>query len=296
MGDGWVGSNFEFYILNFEFIMEIRFQHSPKETSHMTTQELRQAFLCEALVKTDTTAYVYSHYERLIMAGIQPVDKTVALENHTELRSGYFLERRELGIINTGGNGTVSADGVDYPLEKLSCLYLGKGTKEVSFKSASKSNPAIFFLLSAPAHQSYPNKKMSKEEASPVALGETTTANQRTIYKYIHLDGIQSCQLVMGLTVLSNGSVWNTMPAHTHTRRSEVYFYFDVPEQHRVFHFMGEPTETRHLLVANNEAVISPPWGIHSGSGTTHYSFIWGMAGENLVFTDMDAVAVRDLK
>jgi 4-deoxy-L-threo-5-hexosulose-uronate ketol-isomerase len=276
--------------------MQIRFQHSPKETSRMSTQELRQAFLCEALVKKDETGYVYSHYERLIIAGIQPVNTTVTLENHPELRSAYFLERRELGIINVGGNGTVIADGADYSLEKLSCLYLGKGTKEVSFKSANKSNPAVFFLLSSPAHQSYPNKKMTKEEASPVALGELATANQRTIYKYIHADGIQSCQLVMGLTVLNNGSVWNTMPAHTHTRRSEVYFYFDLPEQHRVFHFMGEPAETRHLLVANNEAVISPPWGIHAGSGTTNYSFIWGMAGENLVFTDMDAVAIRDMR
>jgi 4-deoxy-L-threo-5-hexosulose-uronate ketol-isomerase len=276
--------------------MQIRFQNSPKETSRMNTQELRQAFLCEQLVKTDAAEYVYSHYERLIIAGIQPVNKIVALENHAELRSGYFLERRELGIINVGGNGTVTADGVDYPLEKLSCLYLGKGTKEVSFKSANKSNPAVFFLLSSPAHQSYPNQKMVKEEALPVALGETATANQRTIYKYIHLDGIKSCQLVMGLTVLNNGSVWNTMPAHTHNRRSEIYFYFDVPEQHRVFHFMGEPTETRHLLVSNNEAIISPPWGIHSGSGTTNYSFIWGMAGENLVYSDMDVAPITEIK
>jgi 4-deoxy-L-threo-5-hexosulose-uronate ketol-isomerase len=276
--------------------MQIRFQNSAKETSRMNTAELREAFLCGELVKKDEAGYVYSHYERLIIAGIQPVNQALALENHPELRSGFFLERRELGIINVGGNGTVMADGIDYSLEKLCCLYLGKGTKEVSFKSAGKSNPAVFFLLSSPAHQSHPNIKMTKEEASPVALGEAATANQRTIYKYIHADGIKSCQLVMGLTVLNNGSVWNTMPAHTHTRRSEVYFYFDMPEQHRVFHFMGEPAETRHLLVANNEAVISPPWGIHSGSGTTHYSFIWGMAGENLVFTDMDAVAIRDLK
>lgn len=276
--------------------MQIRFQTSPKETSQMNTQELRNTFLCEQLVKTDMVDYVYSHFERLIIAGIQPVSKMVSLENHAELRSNYFLERRELGIINIGGYGTITADGVDYPMEKLCCLYLGKGTQDVQFKSASKNQPAVFFLLSAPAHQQYPNTKMNKEDASPVALGETATANQRTIYKYIHADGIKSCQLVMGLTVLNNGSVWNTMPAHTHTRRSEVYFYFDLPEQHRVFHFMGEPAATKYLVAGNHEAVISPPWGIHAGSGTTNYSFIWGMAGENLVFTDMDAVAIKDLR
>lgn len=276
--------------------MEIRFQNSPKETAQMGTQELRKTFLCEQLVKTDAIEYVYSHYERLIMAGVKPVDKIVALINNAELRADYFLERRELGIINVGGSGVVKADGVDFSMEKLSCVYLGKGTKDVSFASIDKTNPAIFFLLSSPAHHTYPNKKMNKEDASPVALGELATANQRTIYKYIHLDGIKSCQLVMGLTVLDKGSVWNTMPSHTHTRRSEVYFYFDVPEQHRVFHFMGEPAETRHLVVANHEAVISPPWGIHSGSGSSNYAFIWGMAGENLVFTDMDAVAIKDLK
>jgi 4-deoxy-L-threo-5-hexosulose-uronate ketol-isomerase len=276
--------------------MEIRFQNSPKETSQMSTQELRKTFLCEQLVKTDALEYVYSHYERLILAGIQPVDKRVALINNPELRSDYFLERRELGIINVGGNGAVKADGVDFNMEKLSCVYLGKGTKDVSFASVDKNDPAIFFLLSSPAHQTYPNKKMSKEDASPVSLGELATANLRTIYKYIHLDGIKSCQLVMGLTVLDKGSVWNTMPSHTHTRRSEVYFYFDVPEQHRVFHFMGEPTETRHLVIGNHEAVISPPWGVHSGSGTSNYAFIWGMAGENLAFTDMDAVAIKDIK
>jgi 4-deoxy-L-threo-5-hexosulose-uronate ketol-isomerase len=230
------------------------------------------------------------------MAGVRPVDKIVALINNAELRADYFLERRELGIINVGGHGVVKADGVDFAMDKLSCVYLGKGTRDVSFASPDKTDPAIFFLLSSPAHHTYPNKKMNKEDASPVALGELATANQRTIYKYIHLDGIKSCQLVMGLTVLDKGSVWNTMPSHTHTRRSEIYFYFDVPEQHRVFHFMGAPSETRHLVIANHEAVISPPWGIHSGSGSSNYSFIWGMAGENLVFTDMDAVAIKDLK
>jgi len=276
--------------------MDIRFQNSPKETAQMSTQELRKTFLCEELVKTDAIEYVYSHYERLIMAGVKPVDKIVSLINHPELRAEYFLERRELGIINVGGSGLVKADGNEFAIDKLGCVYLGKGTRDVTLASNDPKNPAIFFLLSCPAHQTYPNRKMAKEEASPAALGELSTANKRTIYKYIHLDGIKSCQLVMGLTVLDNGSVWNTMPSHTHTRRSEVYFYFDVPEQHRVFHFMGEPTETRHLVIGNHEAVISPPWGIHSGSGTSNYAFIWGMAGENLVFSDMDAVAIKDLK
>ena len=206
--------------LNQTQAMEIRFQNSPEETSRMSTQQLRDTFLCEQLVKTDAVEYVYTHYERMIMAGIQPVTKTVALINNAELRSDYFLERRELGIINVGGPGVVRADGIDFTMEKLSCVYLGKGTKDVSFTSTDKTDPAVFFLLSAPAHHTYPNKKMSKEDASPVALGELATANQRTIYKYIHLDGIKSCQLVMGLTVLDK---WQCMeyhvPPHTHTRR-----------------------------------------------------------------------------
>ncbi|MBO9562396.1 MAG: 5-dehydro-4-deoxy-D-glucuronate isomerase [Niastella sp.] len=276
--------------------MEIRFQNSPKETSRMNTKELRENFHIPALMQDDNVNLVYSHYDRVIIGGVKPFSKAVELPNHTELRAEYFLERRELGIINVGGNGTVEADGVKYTLSKLDCLYLGKGIKQVLFSSDDKNAPAVFFLLSAPAHHAYPAKKLTKEDASPVELGDQTTANRRTIYKYIHADGIQSCQLVMGLTVLSSGSVWNTMPPHTHTRRMEAYFYFDVPEQHRVFHFMGEPTETRHLLVANHEAIVSPPWSIHSGCGTSNYSFIWGMAGENYTFTDMDAVAIADIR
>lgn len=276
--------------------MEIRFQNSPKETSRMNTRELRENFHIPALMQDDGVQLVYSHYDRVIIGGVKPFSKAVELPNHTELRADYFLERRELGIINVGGNGAVEADGVKYTLGKLDCLYLGKGVKKVLFSSDDKNAPAVFFLLSSPAHHAYPTRKLTKEEASPVELGDQTTANRRTIYKYIHADGIQSCQLVMGLTVLSSGSVWNTMPPHTHTRRMEAYFYFDVPEQHRVFHFMGEPTETRHLLVANHEAIVSPPWSIHSGCGTSNYSFIWGMAGENYTFTDMDAVAIADIR
>jgi 4-deoxy-L-threo-5-hexosulose-uronate ketol-isomerase len=276
--------------------MEIRFQNSPKETSGMNTQELRSNFLCEDLMVDNAVQLVYSHYDRMIIGGAKPVDEIVELPNHPELKADYFLERRELGIINVGGIGEVTADVESFVLNKLDCLYLGRGVKKVSFRSADENSPAIFYLLSAPAHQTYANRLMKKEEASPVTIGETKTANHRTIYKYIHADGIKSCQLVMGLTVLAEGSVWNTMPAHTHTRRMEAYFYFDVPEGQRVLHLMGEPQETRHLIVANNQAIISPPWSIHAGGGTSNYGFIWGMAGENYVYTDMDAVAIGEMK
>ncbi|MET0298519.1 MAG: 5-dehydro-4-deoxy-D-glucuronate isomerase [Flavitalea sp.] len=276
--------------------MEVRFQNSPTEVQMMDTDDLRSTFLADELAAGDQINLVYSHYDRVIIGVAKPVNDSLQLPNDEELRAEYFLERRELGIINVGGNGSVSVDGNSYDLSKMDCLYVGKGSREVKFFSADKSTPAIFFLMSAPAHAAYPATKMSKEDASPAHLGEQTTANKRTIYKYIHAAGIQSCQLVMGLTVLEPGSVWNTMPAHTHTRRMEAYFYFDVPAAHRVFHFMGEPTETRHILVADHQAVLSPPWSIHSGCGTTNYSFIWGMAGENYTFTDMDAVAIPDLR
>lgn len=276
--------------------MQIRFQNSPNEVKGMDTASLRDNFHVGELMQEDQLKLVYSHYDRVIIGGVKPVKHSVVLHNEAELRADYFLERRELGIINTGGSGSVIADGVTYKLNKLDALYLGKGTKEVSFSSTNATEPAIFFLLSAPAHHTYPNRSMTKEEASPVNLGEVTTSNQRTIYKYIHQEGIQSCQLVMGLTVLNHGSVWNSVPPHTHTRRMEVYFYFDVPEQHRVFHFMGQPTETRHILMANHEAVISPPWSMHFGAGTSNYGFIWGMAGENYTFTDMDPVAIAEIR
>ena len=276
--------------------MEIRFQNSPDEVTMMDTDELRKNFLVEDLIQDDLVVFLYSHYDRVIIGGAKPVNKELSLENDPELRADYFLERREIGIINVGGPGKVSVDGTRYELNKLDTLYAGKGVREVIFSSADKTEPASFFLMSAPAHQTYPTRKMSKEEASPANMGEVETANKRTIYKYIHADGIQSCQLVMGLTVLATGSVWNTMPAHTHTRRMEAYFYFDVPEQHRVFHFMGEPAETSHLLIANHQAVLSPPWSIHSGCGTANYAFIWGMAGENYSFTDMDAVPIPELR
>src|SRR6185503_3624404 len=231
--------------------MQIRFQNSPKETGQMSTQQLRETYLLQDLMKEDKLTLVYSHYDRVIIGGAKPVHAAIELENQEELKAEYFLQRREIGVINVGAKGIVEANGEPFELEKLSCVYLGKGTQKVSFRSANKNSPAIFYLLSAPAHQAYPNKMFSKEEASPSQLGDQSTANKRTIYKYIHADGIPSCQLVMGLTLLTEGSVWNTMPAHTHTRRMEVYFYFDVAKDHRVLHLMGEPTETRHLIVGN---------------------------------------------
>ncbi|WP_147201559.1 5-dehydro-4-deoxy-D-glucuronate isomerase [Segetibacter aerophilus] len=276
--------------------MEVRFESSPRETKSMNTQELRDNFLIENLMVDDEVKLVYSHYDRVIIGGAKPVTKTLSLETHAELRADFFLERREMGIINVGGNGVVEADGETHNLSRLDCLYIGKGVKSVTFRSEEAGTPAIFYLLSAPAHMTYPTRKLSKEEATPTTIGDPSTSNRRTIYKYIHSEGIKSCQLVMGLTVLDKGSVWNTMPSHTHTRRMEAYFYFDVQEGQAVFHFMGEPQQTRHLVLQNNSAIISPPWSIHSGCGTANYGFIWGMAGENYNYTDMDPVAIPDIR
>jgi len=276
--------------------MQIRFANSKKETAEMNTEQLRENFLVENLLQDDQLNLVYSHYDRVIIGGVKPVTKKLQLETHPELKADYFLERREIGIINVGGDGIIEADEKKFFPGKLDCVYLGKGTKKVRFASADKKNPALFYLLSAPAHHTYANRLMKKEKALPVELGAAETANKRTVYKYIHLDGIKSCQLVMGLTVLDPGSVWNSIPPHTHTRRMEVYFYFDLAEQHRIFHFMGEPQQTRHIVMANHEAVISPPWSSHFGCGTSSYGFIWGMAGENLVYTDMDLAPVISLK
>jgi 4-deoxy-L-threo-5-hexosulose-uronate ketol-isomerase len=276
--------------------MEERFQYHPEQVKGMSTEQLRDAFAILNVLQKDTPRFVYTHYDRMVVGGITPSEQSVALPVYEQLKSDYFLERREMGIINVGGTGEVVADGFSYQLNKLDCLYLGKGTKDVSFKSNSSNEPAQFFILSAPAHQMYANTLMKKTDASPVNLGSLQTANERTIYKYIHLDGIKSCQLVMGLTILKEGSVWNTMPAHTHSRRMEAYLYFDVPQEHRVVHFMGQPQETRHLLLGAGDAVVSAPWSIHSGCGTTNYSFIWGMAGENQSFTDMDFVEISELR
>lgn len=262
----------------------------------MNTQELRADFLLESLFEKGSAHFVYSHYDRMVVGGIIPTETAIELANYETLKSEYFLERREMGIINIGGSGTIVADGSAYSLDKLSCLYLAKGTKSVAFSSDATDHPAQYYIFSAPAHHAFTNTLYTKEDASPVTLGAAETANHRTIYKYIHNDGINSCQVVMGLTVLQPGSVWNTMPAHTHDRRSEVYLYFDVPAGQGIMHFMGQPQETRHLWVKDRQAIISPPWSIHAGSGTTSYSFIWAMAGENKDFTDMDFFELSDIR
>lgn len=270
--------------------------YSPGEVKKMDTQQLRDAFLVSSLMQNGKLNFVYSHFDRMIIGGIVPAIEKLHLEQYDALKSTHFLERREMGIINIGGEGTVMAGDESFTLNKLDCLYLGRGTENISFASADVNQPAAFFLLSAPAHASHPNTLVQNKDADATRLGAPETSNERTLYKYIHPDGIKSCQLVMGLTMLADGSVWNTMPAHTHNRRMEVYLYFDVKKEQTVFHLMGEPQETRHLTVADQQAVISPPWSIHSGCGTANYSFIWGMAGENQSFADMDFVAINDLR
>ncbi|MCM3272332.1 5-dehydro-4-deoxy-D-glucuronate isomerase [Paenibacillus elgii] len=277
--------------------MEIRYATNPTETKTYDTERLRQEYLIEGLFVPGKLNLVYSHVDRFITGGAVPITEPVLLEaDKHDMGADYFLERREIGIINVGAQGIVTVDGTDYVLENKDGLYVGLGNKQVVFKSADAANPARFYLSSTPAHKNYPTQKVAISEAEPQHLGSITNSNERTIYKYIHLNGIQSCQLVMGMTLLKPGNMWNTMPCHTHNRRSEVYFYFDMPEDGVVFHLMGEPTETRHVVVRNEQAIISPSWSIHSGVGTSNYTFIWAMAGENQEFSDMDAVAMKDLK
>jgi 4-deoxy-L-threo-5-hexosulose-uronate ketol-isomerase len=276
--------------------MEQRYHNSPKEVQEMNTDELRTNFLIENVMQPGQINLTYSHYDRIIIGGVVPQSSAVALGNYENLKAEFFLERRELGVINVGGDGEIEVDGRNYQLSKLDCLYVGRSSRTVNFKSVNPDQPAQYYLLSAPAHHDYPTTLMKKEGAMPTNIGALETSNERTIYKYIHKDGLQSCQLVMGLTTLNTGSVWNTMPAHTHDRRMEAYFYFDVNPDHTVFHFMGQPQETRHLLVHNHQAIISPPWSIHAGCGTRNYSFIWGMGGENKDYSDMDAVKITELR
>ena len=268
----------------------------PEDFKSYSTSLIRERFFLEDLAVHDKINFTYTHYDRMIVGLAIPADTTIELPTFDNLKVKYFLERREMGIINVGGDGTILINNENYSLNKLDCLYVGKGTEKVSFSSADNAKPAIFYILSAPAHAVYPTKLLKKENAQSGEMGAAETANKRTIYRYIHKDGLQSCQLVMGLTILETGSVWNTIPAHTHDRRMEVYFYFDVQENQVVFHYMGEPQETRHILVKNYNAVISPPWSIHAGSGTANYGFIWGMAGENLEYTDMDVVQLKNMR
>ncbi|OZB98962.1 5-dehydro-4-deoxy-D-glucuronate isomerase [Paenibacillus sp. XY044] len=277
--------------------MEIRYASHPQEVKAFDTARLRQEFLIESMFVEDQLTLYYTHVDRFIVGGAVPVNQSVKLEADPKtMGADTFLERREIGIINVGGPGTISVDGTDYSLDSKDCLYVGLGAKEVVFSSSDKANPAKYYLNSTPAHKAYPTVKAAISEASPNNLGSLTNSNERTIYRYIHTGGIQSCQLVMGMTLLKPGSMWNTMPCHTHNRRSEVYFYFDMPEDGNVFHFMGEPQETRHLVVRNEQGIISPSWSIHSGVGTNSYTFIWGMAGENQIFEDMDPVGMDELK
>jgi 4-deoxy-L-threo-5-hexosulose-uronate ketol-isomerase len=262
----------------------------------MTTEELRGAFLLESLFVPDAIGLVYVDLDRTVIGSAVPSTRPLTLPCPEELRAEFFLERRELGILNIGGSGSVEVEGQSYPLDKLDALYIGRGNSQVVFHSADHSDPANFYLLSYPAHAVHPTAKIDFGSQQPITLGAPETANSRRISKLIHLEGTQSCQLVMGVTQLDSGSVWNTMPPHTHMRRSEVYLYFDLSPTDRVVHLMGPPQETRHLIVANRQVVISPGWSIHAGVGTRNYSFCWGMGGENQVYTDMDPAPVSDLR
>ncbi|BFH69561.1 MAG: 5-dehydro-4-deoxy-D-glucuronate isomerase [Paenibacillus dendritiformis] len=277
--------------------MEIRYACHPEGAKGYDTSRLREEFLIERLFVDNELLMVYSHVDRFITGGVLPTTKTVKLEaDAKEMGADYFLERREIGIINVGGEGVVTVDGVAYDMEPRDCLYVGMGSKDVTFASKEAARPARFYFNSTPAHKTHPTEKVAISKATPQHLGSLSSSNERTIYKYIHKGGVQSCQLVMGMTLLKPNNMWNTMPCHTHNRRSEVYFYFDMPEDGVVFHLMGEPQETRHVVVRNEQAIISPSWSIHSGVGTSNYTFIWGMAGENQTFEDMDMVDMKDLK
>ncbi|GGC83943.1 4-deoxy-L-threo-5-hexosulose-uronate ketol-isomerase [Thalassobacillus devorans] len=277
--------------------MEIRYATNPTDVKQYDTERLRSEFLVESLFVEGEINMVYSHYDRLITGGAVPTGQALKLEDKETLKTEYFLERREIGIINISeGTGKVTVDGESYQLNKRDCLYVGLGNKEVTFESEDNANPAKFYLASATAHKSYPTKKLPIDDATPTNLGSDAESNNRTIYKYIHADGLQSCQLMMGMTLLAPNNMWNTMPPHVHDRRMEAYLYFDMDEDSRVFHFMGQPNETRHMLVKNEQVVLSPPWSIHSGVGTNNYTFIWAMAGENYTFTDMDHVKMEEIK
>lgn len=262
----------------------------------MTTAELRETFLLEGLFRPDEVTLAYVDLDRAVIGGAVPAERPLTLKTQPELRAEYFCERRELGALNVGGAGKVTVDGKEFAVGKLDCVYVGRGAREVVFASESRENPAAFYLLSYPAHASYPAQMAKFADLEGLKLGATETCNKRTIYKAIFQAGIKSCQLVMGFTLLDAGSNWNTMPAHTHMRRSEVYFYFDVDPAQRVVHLMGPPQETRHLLMSDREVVVSPGWSIHAGVGTKSYGFCWGMGGENQAYDDMDPVAIAELK
>ncbi len=287
--------------------MELRTAVSPRDVKHYTTDRLREEFLIQNLFIKDEIKLVYSHIDRIITGAATPAKEELKLTTGQELRAAYFLEKREMGIINIGGPGKITVDGKVYSVAYKEGMYIGMGAKDISFASNDAGNPAKFYLNSAPAHKSYPTV-LIKPEGTPeegvvivktenkVELGTLEESNHRTICKYILPGQVESCQLVMGMTKLEPGSVWNTMPCHTHDRRMEVYLYFDIPEDAFVMHYMGEPTETRHIVIRNEEAVISPSWSIHAGSGSQAYTFIWGMVGENQEFDDMDSISNKDIR
>lgn len=276
--------------------MEVRYDTHPNDAMFYTTEELRGHYLIENLFEVGKINTVYSHVDRIIVGGATPGSEALKLEAGDELRAAYFLERRELGIINIGAPGKVILDGVEYKLGNKDGLYVGMGTKDVIFESDDAANPAKFYFNSAPAHTTYPTVFIDMEKANKRPIGSMEDSNKRTIYQYIHPAVLKTCQLSMGLTKLEEGSMWNTMPCHTHERRMEVYLYFDLPEDAAVFHLMGQPQETRHIVMHNEQAVISPSWSIHSGVGTHCYTFIWGMVGENQDFDDMDHCKTNELK
>ncbi|WP_312240462.1 5-dehydro-4-deoxy-D-glucuronate isomerase [Pantoea sp.] len=278
--------------------MDVRQSIHSEHARALDTAGLRREFLIEKIFVADNYTLTYSHTDRIIIGGVMPVRQSVAIGSEVgkQLGVSYFLERRELGVINIGGPGLIDVDGKTREIGHEEALYIGKGAQTVIFRSANSDQPAKFYYNSAPAHTTYPDKKITLEEAAPTTLGDPATSNRRTINKFIVPEVLPTCQLTMGLTKLEPGSLWNTMPCHTHERRMEVYFYFDMNEETAVFHMMGEPQETRHLLVRNEQAVISPSWSIHAGVGTQRYTFIWGMVGENQVFDDMDHVKISELR
>lgn len=275
--------------------LDIRYNNHPEDSKHYDTKTLRERYLINQIFEEDELLFTYSHHDRIIAGGIMPVTKEVSLPVTKDLGTTFFLERREMGIINIGGSGYLILDGIKIMMSSRDGIYIGAGTKEVIFASDDAKNPAKYYMNSAPAHKTYKTVHIPFAKANPNKWGTPKTLNERTIYQYVHPAVCESCQLVMGMTILNEGSAWNTMPCHTHERRMEVYFYFNMAEDTRVFHLMGKPDETRHIVIKNEQAVISPSWSIHAGVGTSDYTFIWGMCGENKTFDDMDFVKMSDL-
>ena len=280
--------------------MDIRYSANPSDVKRYTTEELRREFHISGLYRPDTVQAVYSHVDRMVTLGVMPVNETVPIDKGIDVWANFgtrfFLERREAGLFNLGGAGVVACDGTEYKMGYKDCLYIAMGTKQVTFKSEDSSNPARFYVVSAPAHRAYETRLITLEEAAKKPLGSAESSNKRVINQFIHPDVLPTCQLSMGMTCLEPGSVWNTMPCHTHERRMEIYTYFEIPEDNVVFHLMGQGDETRHIVMQNFDAAISPSWSIHAGCGTSNYTFIWAMGGENQAFDDMDVIPTTDLK